>query len=114
MEVTVNTRGFHGIKPYAGRGRHIHPGHRQEKAQLPRQRLAEGALRTPFNRDTLDTLNAEHHEPTKTGRIALSHQEGTHNDHLRTLALAAYAAETASTPADPQPPHPTEASKPSS
>jgi hypothetical protein len=93
MEVTVNTRGIHGIKPYASRGRYIHPGHRQEMAHLPRQRPAMGHLRTPFDRDTLDTLNAERHEP-KTGRTAPSHQEGTQDDRLR--ALAVHAAETAS------------------
>jgi len=66
---------------------------KQEMAQLLKQRMTEGLLRMPFDRDTLDELNAEKYELTKTGRIAFSHQEGAHDDRFWALALAVYAAE---------------------
>ncbi len=68
---------------------------KQEMAQLLKQRLTEGALRMPFDRDLLDELNAEKYELTKTGRIAFSHPEGTHDDRFWALALAVYATEKA-------------------
>jgi len=75
---------------------------RQELALLLRQRLAEGALRMPFDRDTLDELNVERYELTKTGRIAFSHQDGTHDDRFWVLALAVHAAEKSEpTPSKP-------------
>jgi hypothetical protein len=43
-------------------------------------------------------LNVERYELTKTGRIAFSHQNGSHDDHFWALAPAVDAAETASTP----------------
>jgi phage FluMu gp28-like protein len=75
---------------------------KQEMAQLLKQRLTEAALRMPFDRETLDELTVERYELTKTGRIAFSHQEGTHDDRFWALALAVYAAETAAlTPSRP-------------
>ena len=64
--------------------------------------LQEGILRTPYDRDLLDELNVERYQLTKTGKIALDHPEGTHDDRFWALALAVYAAETASpTPSRP-------------
>jgi hypothetical protein len=75
---------------------------KQEMAQLLKQRLTEGALRMPFDRDLLAELNAERYELTKMGRIAFSHPEGTHDDRFWALALAVYAAEKAApTPSKP-------------
>lgn len=74
---------------------------KQEMAQLLKQRLAEGALRLPFNRDILDELNTEQYELTKTGKITFSHPDGTHDDRFWALALAVYAAETTHTPSKP-------------
>jgi phage FluMu gp28-like protein len=71
---------------------------KQEMAQLMKQRMQEGILRTPYDRDLLDELNAERYELTKTGKIAFSHPEGTHDDRFWALALAVYADETASPP----------------
>jgi len=64
--------------------------------------MHEGLLKIPYDRDLLDELNAERYELTKTGKIAFSHQEGTHDDRFWAVALAVYAAETASpTPSRP-------------
>jgi len=71
---------------------------KQEMAQLLKQRMTEGNLNIPFDRDTLDELNVEKYELTKTGKIAFSHPEGTHDDRFWALALAAYAAEQAPPP----------------
>ena len=75
---------------------------KQEMAQLMKQRMQEGTLKTPYDRDLLDELNTERYELTKTGKIAFSHPEGTHDDRFWALALAVYAAETAApTPSKP-------------
>jgi hypothetical protein len=71
-------------------------------AQLLKQRMTEGRLRVPFGLDLLDELNVERYELTKTGRIAFSHPDGTHDDRFWALALAVYAAEKA--PPAPQRP----------
>lgn len=75
---------------------------KQEMAQLLKQRMTEGRLRVPFGLDLLDELNVERYELTKTGRIAFSHPDGTHDDRFWALALAVYAAEKA--PPAPQRP----------
>jgi phage FluMu gp28-like protein len=74
---------------------------KQEMAQILKQRMTEGILQLPFDRDTLDELNIEKYELTKTGRITFSHPEGTHDDRFWALALAAYAAEQAPPPSIP-------------
>ena len=74
---------------------------KQEMAQLMKQRMQEGLLKTPYDRDLLDELNTERYELTKTGKIAFSHPEGTHDDRFWALALAVYAAETTHTPSKP-------------
>jgi hypothetical protein len=57
---------------------------------------------TWLTQDLLDELNAERYELTKTGRIAFSHPEGTHDDRFWALALAVYAVEkTGPTPSKP-------------
>jgi len=66
---------------------------KQEMAQLMKQRMQESPLKMPFHRDLLDELNVEKYEPTKTGKITLSHPEGTHDNRFWALALAVYAAE---------------------
>jgi len=71
---------------------------KQEMAQLLRQRMQEDLLKMPFHRDTLDELNTEKYELTKTGRIAFSHPENTHDDRFWALALAVLAAEKSKTP----------------
>ena len=71
---------------------------KMEMAQLLKQRMAEGAFRMPFDRETLDELNVERYELTKTGRISFSHQDGTHDDRFWALALAVLAAERAPPP----------------
>jgi len=60
--------------------------------------MAEGILRTPYDRSLLDELNVERYQLTKTGRFIFSHPEGTHDDRFWALALAVYAAETAPPP----------------
>lgn len=47
---------------------------------------------------TLDELNVEKYELTKTGKISFSHPEGTHDVRFWALALAVYAAEQAPPP----------------
>jgi len=74
---------------------------KQEMAQLLRQRMAEGNLHTPFDRSLLDELNVEKYELTKTGKILLSHPQGTHDDRFWALALAVYAAESSEPPGHP-------------
>jgi len=66
---------------------------KQEMAQILKQRMTEGRLNLPFDRDILDELNVEKYELTKTGKITFSHLEGTHDDRFWALALAVYAAE---------------------
>lgn len=67
---------------------------KQEMAQLMRQRMQEGILRIPYDRQLLDELNVERYQLTKAGHIVFSHPEGTHDDRFWALALAVYAAET--------------------
>ena len=71
---------------------------KQEMAQILKQRMQEGLLKIPYDRDLLDELNTERYELTKTGKIAFSHPDGTHDDRFWALALAVYAAETAPPP----------------
>ena len=66
---------------------------KQEMAQILRQRMTQGQLQVPYDRDLLDELNTENFQLTKTGRITFSHPEGTYDDRFWALALAAYAAE---------------------
>jgi len=80
-------------------GVHFTQGAKQEMAQLVKQRMQEGLLRLPYDRDLLDELNVERYELTKTGRIAFSHPDGTHDDRFWALALSVYAAEMAPPPA---------------
>ena len=68
---------------------------KQEMAQLLKQRMAENAFHMPYDRETLDELNVERYELTKTGKIAFGHPEGTHDDRFWALALAVLAAEKA-------------------
>jgi len=71
---------------------------KMEMAQLLKQRMVEGAFRMPFDRETLDELNVEKYELTKTGKISFSHPEGTHDDRFWALALAVLAAERSPPP----------------
>lgn len=71
---------------------------KQEMAQLMKQRMREGNPMMPFDREILDELNTERYELTKTGKITVSHPEGTHDDRFWSIALAVYAAETAPPP----------------
>lgn len=80
-------------------GVHFTQGAKQEMAQLLKQRMQEGLLKLPYDRDLLDELNVERYELTKTGRIAFSHPDGTHDDRFWALALSVYAAEMAPPPA---------------
>ena len=73
---------------------------KMEMAQLMKQRMREGLFHMPFDRETLDELNVEKYELTKTGKISFSHPEGTHDDRFWALALALYAVET-----EPPPPN---------
>lgn len=74
---------------------------KQEMAQILRQRITEGALHIPYDRELLDELNTEQYELTKTGKIALDHPPGTHDDRFWALALATYAAEQTPPPSTP-------------
>jgi len=80
-------------------GVHFTQGAKQEMAQLVKQRMQEGMLKLPYDRDLLDELNVERYELTKTGRISFSHPDGTHDDRFWALALSVYAAEMAPPPA---------------
>ena len=71
---------------------------KQEMAQILKQRMIEGLFHMPFDRESLDELNVEKYELTKTGKISFSHPEGTHDDRFWALALAIYAAETTPPP----------------
>ncbi len=75
---------------------------KQEMAQLLRQRIMEGRLRIPYDRELLNELNIERYELTKTGAIRLHHPEGTHDDQFWALALAVYAAEMEMMPRRPR------------
>jgi len=66
---------------------------KQEMAQILKNRMTEGTLHTPYNRHLLDELNVERYQLTKTGKIALDHPPGTHDDRFWAAALATYAAE---------------------
>jgi len=66
---------------------------KQEMAQILKRRLQEGTLHLPYDRVLLEELNVEQYQLTKTGRIALDHPRGTHDDAFWSLALATYAAE---------------------
>jgi phage FluMu gp28-like protein len=50
-------------------------------------------LAIPYDAELIAELNAERFELTKSGQIQFSHPEGTHDDRLWALALAAYGAE---------------------
>jgi len=80
-------------------GVHFTQGAKQEMAQLVKQRMQEELLKIPYDRDLLDELNVERYELPKTGRIAFSHPDGTHDDRFWALALSVYAAERAPPPA---------------
>ena len=80
-------------------GVHFTQAAKQEMAQLVKQRMQEELLKIPYDRDLLDELNVERYEHTKTGRIAFSHPDGTHDDRFWAIALAVYAAEMAPPPA---------------
>ena len=71
---------------------------KMEMAQLLKQRMSEGTFRMPFDRETLDELNVEKYELTKTGKISFSHPDGTHDDRFWAVALAVLAAEQAPSP----------------
>jgi len=66
---------------------------KQEMAQILRRRLREATLHIPYDRHLLDELNVERYQLTKTGKIALDHPPGTHDDRFWATALAAYASE---------------------
>jgi phage FluMu gp28-like protein len=66
---------------------------KQEMAQILKQRMQEGTLRIPYDRQLLDELNAEKYQLTKTGHITLTHPDDTHDDRFWALALATYATE---------------------
>ena len=61
---------------------------KMEMAQLMRDRMREGRLQLPFDRELLDELNVERYELSKDGKIRFSHPEGTHDDRFWALALA--------------------------
>ena len=54
--------------------------------------MIENTFRMPYDRETIDELNIEKYEFTKTGKISFSHPDGTHDDRFWPLALAVYAA----------------------
>ena len=72
---------------------------KQEMAQILRRHLQEATLHIPYDRHLLDELNVERYQLTKTGKIALDHPPGTHDDRFWATTLATYAAEQ-------NPPHP--------
>ena len=55
-------------------------------------------LHIPYDPELLAEINVERYEHTKTGRIAFSHPDGSHDDRFWALALAVYAAEQAQPP----------------
>lgn len=52
--------------------------------------MQEGRLKIPYDEDLIAELNVERYELTKAGKIQFSHPEGTHDDRLWALGLAAY------------------------
>ncbi|MEM5867277.1 MAG: hypothetical protein QXG39_05095, partial [Candidatus Aenigmatarchaeota archaeon] len=50
-------------------------------------------LAIPYDSELIAELNTERFELTKSGHYQFSHPEGTHDDMLWALALAAYGAE---------------------
>ena len=71
----------------------LHRPRLEEMAQILKQHLAQGTLRIPYDRTLLEELNTERYTLTKTGRIALDHPHGTHDDRFWALALVFNAAE---------------------
>ncbi len=67
---------------------------KQEMAQILKQRMQQGILKIPYDRELLDELNTQKYHLTKTGHITLTHPPGTHDDKFWALALAVYTAET--------------------
>jgi hypothetical protein len=55
------------------------------------------ALSLYYDRDLIAEINVERYELTKNGQIQFSHPEGSHDDRLIALALAAYATRTPDT-----------------
>jgi len=50
-----------------------------------------------YDEELIDQINIERYELAKTGQIQFSHPDGTHDDELWALALAAYATRTPDT-----------------
>ena len=55
------------------------------------------ALSLYYDPDLIAQVNVERYELMKTGQIQFSHPDGTHDDELWSLALAAYATRTPDT-----------------
>lgn len=89
---------FHEAGIPESRGVTFTQNSKQQMAQLLKQRMAENIFHMPYDRETLDELNVERYELTKTGKISFSHPEGTHDDRFWALALAVLAAETTPPP----------------
>ncbi len=57
-----------------------------------KQRMEDGRVHIPFDRELINEMNLEQYEVTETGQVKYSHPEGTHDDRLWAFALAVYAS----------------------
>jgi len=70
---------------------------KEEILSYLKQQMLQTKLKIPYDQELIAELNIEKYELTKDGHIRFSHPEGTHDDRLWALALAAYASRTKST-----------------
>ncbi|MEM2122921.1 MAG: terminase family protein [Candidatus Bathyarchaeia archaeon] len=65
---------------------------KEEILSYLKQEMLNGQLLLPYDPELIAEINVEEYELTKDGRIKFSHPEGSHDDQLWALALAAYAS----------------------
>lgn len=70
---------------------------KQEILGYMKQLMQTEALGLYMDEELLGQINVERYELTKSGQIQFSHPDGTHDDELWALALAAYATRTPDT-----------------
>jgi len=75
-------------------GVHLSLPVKQEILGYLKQLMQNQLFSFPFDVDLTAELNVERFELTKTGQVMFSHPEGTHDDILWAVALAAYASRT--------------------
>lgn len=65
---------------------------KEEMTTALKQHMLEGKFWFPFDEGLINELNVERFELDKTGKIRLSHPEGTNDDRFWAVALSVYTA----------------------